>query len=68
MKKFGTVIAIAIFSMVFSQESPKKSCCANKNKKECTTKNKKECADKKECTTDAKNKKESCCSSKKKTA
>jgi hypothetical protein len=76
MKKIFLTIALAIFSVGFSQETPKKACCAGKDKKECATKDKKECSDKekkecsgkdkKECKTDA-NAKKSCCASKKAT-
>ena len=59
MKKFITVVAVALFTIGYSQETPKKSCCSDKAKKECSIKDKKECAnkDKKECKAEAKNEK-----------
>ena len=35
MKKIISVLAIAAFTLNFAQETPKKSCCAGKDKKEC---------------------------------
>jgi hypothetical protein len=60
------------FTLSFAQETPKKSCCSDKAKKECSTKDKKACSDKdkKACTDkdkkacNAKDKK-SCCATKK---
>jgi hypothetical protein len=52
MKKLIFTIAITAFTLSFAQETPKKSCCTDKAKKECSTKDKKECSDKdkKACT------------------
>ena len=75
MKKIIFTIAITAFTLSFAQETPKKSCCTDKSKKECATKDKKECSDKdkkacsdkdkKACTTKDK---KSCCADKKKAA
>lgn len=67
MKKIIFTIAITAFTLSFAQETPKKSCCTDKAKKECTTKDKKACSekDKKACTTKDK---KSCCADKKKAA
>ena len=35
MKKLISVLAIAAFTVAYAQETPKKSCCAGKDKKEC---------------------------------
>ena len=51
MKRIIAVLAISVFTLGMAQETPKKSCCAAKDKKECSTKDKKECSakEKKEC-------------------
>lgn len=71
MKNTFTILAISLFTVGFAQETPKKSCDVDKNKKECSTKDKKECSDKnkKECSAkDKKEAKKSCCTAKKATA
>ena len=35
MKKIFSVLAISATTLGFAQETPKKSCCAGKDKKEC---------------------------------
>ena len=70
MKKLISVLAITAFTFAYSQETPKKSCCAGKDKKECKMDDKKmaktcdmkdhkDCKDKKDCkmTAEAKDKK-----------
>ena len=46
MKRIIAVLAISVFTLGMAQETPKKSCCAAKDKKECSAKEKKECASK----------------------
>ena len=41
MKKVISVLAITLFTLGFAQETPKKSCCAGKDKKECKMADKK---------------------------
>ena len=41
MKKIISVLAITAFTFGFAQETPKKSCCAGKYKKECKMDDKK---------------------------
>ena len=41
MKKIISVLAITAFTFGFAQETPKKSCCAGKDKKECKMEDKK---------------------------
>jgi hypothetical protein len=45
MKKIVSVLAIALFTLNFAQETPKGACCAGKDKKECSVKDKKACGD-----------------------
>lgn len=65
MKKIMFMLCLSVFALGLAHESPKKSCCADKNKKECSMKNKKECStkDKKTCKEKMGDKK-SCCTSK----
>ena len=51
MKKILFALTICAFALGNAQETPKKSCCSDKAKKECSAKEKKECSekDKKEC-------------------
>lgn len=68
MKKLLAVLALSAFTISFAQETPKKACCAHKDKdkKECTTKDKKDKTEHKDCKTKAeKGAKKSCCASKK---
>ena len=46
MKKLIVAVAISAFTLSFAQETPKKSCCSDKAKKECSAKDKKACSDK----------------------
>ena len=41
MNKIISVLAITAFTFGFAQETPKKSCCAGKDKKECKMDDKK---------------------------
>jgi hypothetical protein len=41
MKKILSVIAFTAFTVAFAQETPKKDCCAGKDKKECKMDDKK---------------------------
>ncbi|WDT67110.1 hypothetical protein [Cloacibacterium sp. TD35] len=70
MKKIIAVLAISLFTLGMAQETPKKSCCTEKDKKECSSKDKKECAskDKKDCKAEANKDKKSCCAAKKEKA
>lgn len=78
MKRIIAVLAISVFTLGMAQETPKKSCCAAKDKKECSTKDKKECStkdkkectskDKKDCKAEANKDKKSCCAAKKEKA
>ncbi len=70
MKRIIAVLAISVFTLGMAQETPKKSCCAAKDKKECSAKEKKECAskDKKDCKAEANKDKKSCCAAKKEKA
>lgn len=64
MKKIISVLAITAFTFAYSQETPKKDCCAGKDKKECKMDGKKttktcDMKDHKDCKTDhSKDKKE----------
>ncbi len=71
MKKLISVLAVSVFALGMAQETPKKSCCAGKSKKDakscdmaskksCDTKDKKDksCCDMHGKSTDAKSKKE----------
>lgn len=60
MKKLISIIAICTFTVAVAQETPKKDCCAGKDKKECKMDGKKmaktcdmkdhqDCKDKKNC-------------------
>lgn len=63
MKKLIAILAVSVFTLGMAQETPKKACCAGKDKKECSTKDKKacktmkDCKDKKSCDTKVKEKK-----------
>ncbi|SEF66919.1 hypothetical protein SAMN05421847_0589 [Halpernia humi] len=35
MKKIISILAISAFTFTYAQETPKKTCCAGKDKKEC---------------------------------
>ena len=67
MKKFLAMAAITAFTFGMAQETPKKSCCAGKDKKECSSKDKKACANKDKKSCDSKDKK-ACCDMKGKKA
>jgi hypothetical protein len=41
MRKIISFFAVTVFTFGFAQESPKKSCCAGKDKKECKKEDKK---------------------------
>ena len=41
MKKIISILAVSAFTFGFAQETPKKSCCATKDKKECKMEDKK---------------------------
>lgn len=62
MKRIIAVLAISVFTLGMAQETPKKSCCAAKDKKECASK------DKKDCKAEANKDKKSCCAAKKEKA
>lgn len=40
MRKIISVLAVALFTFSYAQETPKKSCCSGKDAKECTKKKK----------------------------
>jgi len=61
MKKLMSVLAITAFTFAYSQETPKKACCAGKDKKECKMDSKKtaktcDMKDHKNCKMDCKEK------------
>lgn len=60
MKKLVLTIAVCAFTFGLAQETPKKACCSDKEKKECHDKKEASSKDKK-----ASKGKKACCSTKK---